>query len=165
MIPASTSTFYIRLHRRHGTHERILPASEVEAWAQRLKGLRVKEIHFLIGTDWEDAPVVNMKALSAAVMRVCPEISYDWAKAMKERAANAKGSIAGMFSRAVAAGTPTKRPREEEAGAGANSNSKPASAQKPAGPPAKKPAQGGGKDSKAAAAAGTKPLSSFFTKK
>lgn len=56
---------YVRVHRRHGTTDRLLPAGEAEAWAARIERQLAPRlagpVYFLWGTDWEDVPIRNSR--------------------------------------------------------------------------------------------------------
>ncbi|KXZ47375.1 hypothetical protein GPECTOR_36g96 [Gonium pectorale] len=89
---------YVRLHRREGSRERLLRQEEAQAWAQRLASL-VPQLsgpaYFLIGTDWEDAPVVNAGLLAAALP---PHMRLDWRAALAAAAAGRRGTIHSLFA-------------------------------------------------------------------
>lgn len=85
---------YVRLHRRHGTTDRLVPQDEIAAWARRLAHLTAAPapregqaaqqqqqqqaaglsgpVYFLWGTDYEDAPLINARALEKVRLHVCP---------------------------------------------------------------------------------------------
>ena len=69
----STRAWYIRLHRRAG-RRRLLSAAEIRRWVARIEHITScaldGPVYFMIGTDWEDAPVINARALEGA-MREC----------------------------------------------------------------------------------------------
>ncbi|GAX79803.1 hypothetical protein CEUSTIGMA_g7243.t1 [Chlamydomonas eustigma] len=99
MSVTQPSYHYIRLHRRHGTKERILPAEEIQAWSLRLSEKLIPEVagpvYFMWATDWEDAPIVNMRALYTALG---PALCYDWKSQLSKIGAASKGSISSHFS-------------------------------------------------------------------
>ena len=68
---------YVRIHRRHGTLERVLSTHEIQHWVERLRIIshKIDRIFFLFGTDWEDAPMRNAAALRAALPK---EFVYAW---------------------------------------------------------------------------------------
>jgi hypothetical protein len=74
-----------------------LPRLPPQEWAQRLQGLAPScpgPIHFLWGTDWEDAPLANAQGLQQAL----PErMRCDW-RALA-RATPAAGSLHAFFGR------------------------------------------------------------------
>ena len=70
-----------RVHRRHGTSERILRGEEIEFWGERVRAvaprLRGKgPVWVAWGTDWGDAPLVNAAALATAAGE---NVALDWA--------------------------------------------------------------------------------------
>eukprot|EP00892_Ulva_mutabilis_P001030 jgi/Ulvmu1/10928/UM007_0107.1 len=104
--------FYIRLHRRAGTRDRIVAKEEHAAWAARLRALHPRlrgPVYFLWGTDWEDAPVVNAGRLQEWL---APELAFDWPAFARGRASGGRRSIAALLSSrdAVAKTTTPTRP-------------------------------------------------------
>jgi uncharacterized protein YecE (DUF72 family) len=121
---APAAGFYVRLHRRSGSTQRLLAPLELEQWARRLEELVAQHhqqdstmgpLYFLIGADWEDAPLRNARALQAvlrdrwqrrrdrgAVQH--PHIALDWAA--KVKAAAGGGVLGKMFGSAAAARRP-----------------------------------------------------------
>jgi len=86
--PGCADAAYVRLHRRHGTAERLLPEDELRAWAARIEALRARRvlrgpIYFLWGTDHEDAPIVNARRLAALLP---PGAVHDQRAALRARA-------------------------------------------------------------------------------
>jgi uncharacterized protein YecE (DUF72 family) len=97
--PGCASAAYVRLHRRHGTLERLLPEGELRAWAARIEALRARRvlrgpIYFLWGTDHEDAPIVNARRLAALLP---PGAVHDQRAALRARA-----PLAAFFGKATA---------------------------------------------------------------
>lgn len=93
----------IRVHRRHGTTERVLDADEISFWAERIRDVSPKPskgpIWVAWGTEWIDAPLTNAKNLDAAVD---PSLRYDWHGSRHLRPSRAKKStIATMFAAAA----------------------------------------------------------------
>lgn len=103
----------VRVHRRHGTTERVLDEEEIGFWAANLDALRPARgpIWFAWGTEWRDAPLQNARALDAAAGDAW---SYDWYGTRRLRPSRAKtkpsaaeSAIASLFARA-----PPPRPRD-----------------------------------------------------
>ncbi len=95
-----------------------------QAWADRLATLAPQlqgPIHFLWGTDHEDAPIVNARKLSQALS---PSLVYDYAAAVKQSAR--KGSISAFLQQGRQ-GQPTAAAGAEGA-AGASATAQPAAA-------------------------------------
>lgn len=72
----------------------------VQDWAARLQHVSSQvqgPIYFLWGTDWEDAPIINARALYKALP---PELQYDYISLVKQAAAG-KGSIQAFVSTAA----------------------------------------------------------------
>lgn len=105
MLQAATADVsYVRVHRRHGTTARRLSDLEQQQWAERLRALLPAlpgPCFFLWGTDWEDTPVRNARALDAALGA---QWSYDWAAACKAVGAARKSNLLGFFSSSSATG-------------------------------------------------------------
>ncbi len=77
------------------------------AWAERLKPAVAAvggPVWFLWGTDWEDAPVLNGRALGRALQERVPGAYLDW-RATRAAAAPTKGTLLGLFARSGAAPT------------------------------------------------------------
>lgn len=120
----------VRVHRRHGTVERVLDDAEIRTWAQRLEALSEHgqaELHGPIyffwharthvcarthvhthtcgrGTDWADAALTNSKKLTAASAE---RLRYDWVGAQHEAVRKRPGSIGALFSAAKAEKSPS----------------------------------------------------------
>ena len=93
----------VRVHRRHGTEERLLSDDEIQAWAGRVRAVAPElkgkgPVWVAWGTDWGDAPLTNARRLAAEVGE---DVALDWAGGQKERARS--GGVAGLFSKASAA--------------------------------------------------------------
>ena len=112
----------IRVHRRHGTTERVLDEEEISFWSERVRALHPKPTRGPIwvtwGTEWRDAPLTNALALDDAV----GEFAYDWYGTRRSRPSKSKPSaksIAALFAAAPQpkAKSPTSTPpaRKSEA--------------------------------------------------
>jgi uncharacterized protein YecE (DUF72 family) len=94
----------IRVHRRHGTTERVLDADEISFWAERIRDMSPKPskgpIWVAWGTEWIDAPLTNAKNLDAAVD---PPLRYDWhaSRHLRRPSRAKKSTIATMFAAAA----------------------------------------------------------------
>lgn len=94
----------IRVHRRHGTTERVLDADEISFWAERIRDASPKPskgpIWVAWGTEWIDAPLTNAKNLDAAVD---PSLRYDWhgSRHLRRPSRAKKSTIATMFAAAA----------------------------------------------------------------
>ena len=94
----------IRVHRRHGTTERVLDADEISFWAERIRDASPKPskgpIWVAWGTEWIDAPLTNAKSLDAAVD---PSLRYDWhgSRHLRRPSRAKKSTIATMFAAAA----------------------------------------------------------------
>ncbi|PSC76227.1 UPF0759 -like isoform X2 [Micractinium conductrix] len=97
---------YVRVHRRHGASDRLLPQGEMDAWAVRLAEQLAPRlrgpIFFLWGTDWEDAPMRNARSLEAAVP---PALRCDWRQRCVTAEGTQRGTIQYLFAQAAAAGS------------------------------------------------------------
>jgi len=86
----SSAGAYIRVHRRFGRN-RILHTEELKVWRDRASQIvqdatqRNAPIYFLWGTDWEDQPVVNSRAMEA----IAPELCSRWSEYMSTQGRNA----------------------------------------------------------------------------
>jgi len=96
----------IRVHRRHGTTERVLDEAEISFWSERVRALHPKPTRGPIwvawGTEWRDAPLKNANALDSAVG---DEFAYDWYGTRRSRPSKSKlsaksSSIATLFAAA-----------------------------------------------------------------
>jgi len=96
----------IRVHRRHGTMERVLDDDEISFWSERVRALDPKPtrgpIWFAWGTEWRDAPLTNARALDDAVG---DEFAFDWYGTRRSRPSKSKpsaksSSIAALFAAA-----------------------------------------------------------------
>lgn len=94
---------YARIHRRHGTVERLFDEEEIERWVGIIKEMAAKSkgpmpFYVNVGTDFKDAPIRNAKALHKAL----PEnLRYDW-RPPKQRVED--GPLGKLFKAAAAAG-------------------------------------------------------------
>jgi len=73
----------IRVHRRHGTTERVLDADDIEFWARTISNAAPPQksapTYVAWGTEWLDAPLTNAKALDAALDAIQHNAwTYDW---------------------------------------------------------------------------------------
>ena len=111
----------IRVHRRHGTTERVLDEDEIAFWARTIAEAAPKSnaargpLYVAWGTEWLDAPLINAKALDAALDAIQPNaFTYDWYGTRHRRPSAVKASakttttIADMFA-AAAASTASRR--------------------------------------------------------
>ena len=90
----------VRVHRRHGTRERLLEDDEIRAWGRRIREVAPRlrgPIWCLWGTDWKDAAIENAAKLAAAVG---DEIAFDWIGMQKKASMQEKGGIASLFAKA-----------------------------------------------------------------
>jgi uncharacterized protein YecE (DUF72 family) len=107
---------YVRVHRRHGGFEsRVLPATDIQAWVVRLRDSlsapRVNgPIWFLWGTDWEDAPLVNARHLTAELLSTWPRAIYDYKAARAATSAKRKGSLLRCWALPDGSGAPPPPP-------------------------------------------------------
>ena len=109
LLAATADVSYVRVHRRHGTTDRRLSDLEQQRWAERLRALLPElpgPCFFLWGTDWEDTPVRNARALDAALGA---QWSYDWAAACKAGGAARKSNLLGFFASSSASATGGKK--------------------------------------------------------
>ena len=104
----------IRVHRRHGTTERVLSSIEISAWAERMLGLPKDKLngplYVLWGTDWQDAALQNAKTLAAALPAA---FNFDWANSRKKKA---QQSMLRMFGASTAGARSAKTPPGNPAG-------------------------------------------------
>lgn len=103
-----------RVHRRHGTSERILSGEEIKFWGERVRAVAPKlrgkgPVWVAWGTDWGDAPLVNAAALATAAGE---NVALDWAAAQRKRAA--KTGVAGLFAKAAEAKAKAEAKTEAE---------------------------------------------------
>ncbi|KAK3272191.1 hypothetical protein CYMTET_19500 [Cymbomonas tetramitiformis] len=112
-------SLYVRVHRRHGTKERLLSEEEVQQWAAELRqalGSLSGPCFFLWGTDWEDAPVVNAGRLDHAMG--APFV-YDWRSRRRALAGGAhKSSLHNFLQRPAAITQQAPRTQGEHDSAG-----------------------------------------------
>ena len=93
-----------RVHRRHGSAERVLGPSEIAPWGARiaeiLPELRARKtpMYVMWGTDYRDAPLLNAAALSDAAPAAA---RLDWAAEQKNRARTSRNGVAGLFARSA----------------------------------------------------------------
>lgn len=140
---------YVRVHRRHGTSDRLLPQNEIQDWAERLRQYSADlrgPVYFLWGTDWEDAPIVNAKALEQALG---PGHTYDWRSAVASRPR--PGTILALLgakpkpaNRAAAAPEAAAEPNQAAAPANQPASQAAAAAEAAAEPAAAPPAAASG---------------------
>jgi hypothetical protein len=125
---AAPIALYIRLHRRQGK-QRVLEAHEFEEWVQRFQqarehtnegegGVRLEgPIWFLIGTDWEDQPVINSNLMQKALERGDEKRRREYEERVRSNsnqaaetrtaiAAPAAASSSATVTAAAAAGSP-----------------------------------------------------------
>jgi len=104
---AAPHCLYIRMHRRQGQH-RILADWEFRDWAQRIHDtLHVHPygetlqgpICYIIGTDWEDQPIINSNKLQAALEEFDKKKQQQWEE--KRMAAAASSATAAASSTPV----------------------------------------------------------------
>ncbi|KAG2496693.1 hypothetical protein HYH03_005110 [Edaphochlamys debaryana] len=125
---------YVRLHRREGTRERLLGQDEAQAWSARLEAVAPKlsgPVYFLIGTDWEDAPITNARLLEAALP---PQLRYGWKAALAAAAAARPSSIHAMLAKGGKGGGGRSAAAAEAGGSGSACTSSAPPAGEPAGP-------------------------------
>lgn len=93
--------FYVRVHRREGS-ERVLSEEEIGAWGARLESLLRSPlkgpIYFMWGTDHEDQPILNARALAARV----GQLALDWKAHLRQQPT--RGSLLSFFSSGRAGG-------------------------------------------------------------
>lgn len=134
---------YARAHRRVGT-KRLWAREEVEAWAARLERLvstgTASErgsiaaqialsgkaggpmrldgpVYLMVGTDWEDQPFVNMRALTA---KLPDALRYDWVRALsKAGGPKPQASMRAFFSQSRGPTSPASSGPSAAGGAGA----------------------------------------------
>ena len=105
-----------RVHRRHGSAERVLGPSEIAPWGARIAEIlpelrrRQKPMYVMWGTDYRDAPLLNAAALSDAAPAAA---RLDWAAEQRARARTSRNGVAGLFAKAVAKETVKKRGGDE----------------------------------------------------
>ena len=108
LTPTSSHSLYVRLHRRVGDNrgDRVLRASEVAEWGQRLREVRGevggagRAMFFMWGTDCWDDPVVNAKALERELRG--GEVWLDWAGMQRERKrGEGGGNLLALFQKQV----------------------------------------------------------------
>ena len=101
----------IRVHRRHGTTERVLDDEEIAFWARTIAIAAASSngpTYVAWGTEWLDAPLTNAKALDTALDAIKPNaFTYDWYGTRHKRpsavkiSAKSTATIADMFAAAA----------------------------------------------------------------